>query len=136
MLNKVRVDKWLWSIRIFKTRSLSTDRCKSGKVSINDKNVKPAYLVKVGDVLQVRKEGFNLTLKVVKLLEKRVGAPLAIECYENLTTEEEMNKYKDWYIGKSRSEFREKGAGRPTKRDRRELEGFKDDYLYFDEEDD
>lgn len=136
MLNKVRVDKWLWSIRIFKTRSLSTDRCKSGKVSINDKNVKPAYLVKLGDVLQVRKEGFNLTLKVTKLLEKRVGAPMAIECYENLTTEEEMNKYKDWYIGKSRSEFREKGAGRPTKRDRRELEDFKDDRLYFDEDDD
>ncbi len=132
MLNKVRVDKWLWSIRIFKTRSLATDKCKSGKVSIDGKNIKPSHLIREGDILQVRKEGFNLTLKVVKLLEKRVGAPLAVECYENLTSEEEMNKYNDWYIGKARSEVREKGAGRPTKRERRELDEFKEDYLDLD----
>ena len=134
MLSKVRVDKWIWSIRIFKTRSLATDKCKSGKVSINGKSLKPAFLLKGGELVTVRKEGFNLTLKVIKLIDKRVGAPLAVDCYENLTSEEEMNKYNDWYVGKARSEFREKGAGRPTKRERRDLEEFKDDFL-FDFED-
>lgn len=135
MLKKVRIDKWLWSIRIFKTRSLSTEKCKSGKVSMDGKNLKPSYLIKEGEIVQVRKEGFNLTLKAIKLLEKRVGAPIAVECYENLTSEEEMNKYNDWYIGKARSEFRAKGSGRPTKRERRDLEGFKEGYLDFDDED-
>jgi len=126
MLKKVRVDKWLWSVRIFKSRTLATDTCKSGKVKIDGNSIKPSFMLVRGEELQVRKEGFDMVYKVVDLLEKRVSATLAEVCYENLTPEEEMNKYKDWYVGKKGTEQREKGAGRPTKRERREIDGFKD----------
>ncbi len=127
MLDKVRVDKWLWSVRIFKSRTLATDACKSGKVKIGDVNVKPSYLLQRDEIVNVKKNGFNLTFKVVDLLQKRVGAPLAQEYYIDLTPEEELNKYNDWFVGKARMEFREKGKGRPTKKDRRNIEKFKDD---------
>ncbi|MEN0048311.1 MAG: RNA-binding S4 domain-containing protein [Bacteroidota bacterium] len=126
MLKKVRIDKWLWSVRIFKTRTLATNSCKSGKVKIDGENVKPSYLVQRDEIVQVRKEGFDLQFKVIDLIEKRVGAPIAQKCYENQTSEEELNKYKDWFVGKGRPEVREKGAGRPTKKDRRQIEEFKD----------
>lgn len=126
MLKKVRVDKWLWSVRIFKSRSKATNACKTGKIKIDDISLKPSFLLERESILQVRKEGFNLVYKVVDLLDKRVSATLAEPCYENLTPEEELNKYKSWYIGKGAPEKREKGAGRPTKRERRELDDYKD----------
>ena len=132
MAKKVRIDKWLWSVRIFKSRSIATDACKSGKVKIGEKSVKPSYLVSVGDLLHVRKEGFNLQFKVVSLLEKRVSAVLAAPCYENLTPDDELNKYKDWYVGKGKPEIRERGSGRPTKKERRTMEDFKVDYFNKD----
>lgn len=125
-MEKVRIDKWLWSIRIFKSRTLAADAIKSGKVRIGDANAKPADSVTVGQMVYVKKDGFNLELLVKKLIEKRVAATIAVECYENLTPVEEMNKYKEWYIGKQGAEVRERGTGRPTKRERREIEGFKD----------
>ena len=127
MLKKVRVDKWLWSVRIFKSRSMATDACKSGKVKLDDKNLKPSFLLHRGEILHVKKNGFNMVYKVVDLLEKRVSATLAQPCYENLTPEDELNKYNDWYIGKAKAEIREKGAGRPTKKERRLIDRFKDD---------
>ena len=125
-MDKVRIDKWLWAVRIFKSRTLATDVVKKGKVKVNGEGVKPSTNVSVGDRLTVLKEGFNLDLEVVKLLNKRVGAPLAVTCYVDHTPEEELNKYKDWFVGKAKGEFREKGLGRPTKRERRVLEDFKD----------
>jgi ribosome-associated heat shock protein Hsp15 len=125
-MEKVRIDKWLWSIRIFKSRTLAADAIKSGKVRIGEANAKPADSVTVGQMVYVKKDGFNLELLVKKLIEKRVAATIAVECYENLTPVEEMNKYKEWYIGKQGTEVRERGTGRPTKRERREIEGFKD----------
>ena len=124
-MDKVRIDKWLWAVRIFKSRTLATDVVKKGKVRLNGEPVKPSSNVTVGDRLSVVKEGFNLDLEVVKLLNKRVGAPLAVTAYIDHTTEEEMNKYRDWFVGKAGGEHREKGLGRPTKRERRDLEGFK-----------
>ena len=124
-MEKVRIDKWLWSIRIFKSRTLASDAIKSGKVRIGEANAKPADSVVVGHVVFVKKDGFNLELLVKKLIEKRVAATIAVECYENLTPTEEMNKYKEWYIGKQGAEVRERGTGRPTKRERRDIEGFK-----------
>jgi len=126
MLKKIRIDKWLWSVRIFKSRSMATDACKSGKIKIGEQNVKPSYLLKRGEIIAVKKNGFDLSFKVVDLLEKRVSAVLAQPCYEDLTPPEELNKYKDWFVGKGRPEVREKGTGRPTKRDRREIDKFKD----------
>lgn len=128
-MDKVRVDKWLWAVRIFKSRTLATETCKSKNVAIGEKTVKPSVSVQVGDIVHVKKEGFNMTFKVVQLLEKRVGAPIAITCYENLTSEDEMNKYKDWFVGKAQPERRDRGSGRPTKRERRDLEGFKDGFF-------
>ena len=125
MLKKVRIDKWLWSVRIFKSRTKSSDACKSGKVKIGDVSVKASSFVVRGDYVKVKKEGFNLEFKVIDLIQKRVSAELAKPCYENLTPEDELNKYKDWYIGKAAPERREKGAGRPTKKERRKIEKFK-----------
>ncbi len=122
---KVRVDKWLWSIRVFKSRSLATDVCKSGGVRAGEKVVKPSYLVGIGETLTVKKNGFQMVYKVKGLISKRVSATLAAECYENLTSEEELNKFNAWFIGKARPEIREKGLGRPTKRERREIDDFK-----------
>lgn len=125
---KVRVDKWLWSVRIFKTRTLAIDACKSGKVKINDEPVKPSAQVGVEDVVVVRKEGFNFQYRVVQLIEKRVGAPIAVTCYEDMTPEAERNKYKAWFLnGSPTGEQRERGTGRPTKRERRDIDAFKDD---------
>lgn len=126
MLKKVRIDKWLWSVRIFKSRSMATDACKSGKVKIKDANVKPSYMLQRAEIISVKKNGFNLTFKVVDLLEKRVSAVIAQPCYEDLTPAEEMSKYKDWFVGKGKPEVREKGTGRPTKKERREIDRFKD----------
>jgi len=124
-MEKVRVDKWLWSVRIFKSRTMATDACKSNKVKINDKPVKASYMLSRGETLQVHKEGFNMVFKVVDLIEKRVSATLAEPCYENLTSPDEMSKFKDWYVGKASTEKRERGAGRPTKRERRTIDKFK-----------
>lgn len=137
-MEKVRIDQWLWSVRIFKSRSLASKACKTGKVSIGDSNAKPSQHVRVGELVYVKKNGFNLTFEVVTLIRKRVSATLAAPCYKDLTPEAELNKYKDWYVGKSQSEVRDKGSGRPTKRDRREITEFKHDYWDndFDEFDD
>jgi ribosome-associated heat shock protein Hsp15 len=77
--------------------------------------------------VQIRKDGFIRTFKVTDLIERRVSAPLAQACYEELTPESELRKYKDWFIGKARPEIRERGAGRPTKKERRSLDTFKRD---------
>lgn len=124
-MDKVRIDKWLWSVRIFKSRTIATDACKEGKVKLNGAVAKSSQLIQVGDQLEVKKEGFNMQYKVLDLIEKRVGAPLAQACYEDLTPAEELNKYKDWFVGKAGAEYREKGAGRPTKKERREIDDFK-----------
>jgi len=124
-LEKVRIDKWLWSVRIFKSRSQATDACKNGRVKINEKPVKASMMIERGAHIHVHKDGFYYEFKVIDLIEKRVGAPLAQVCYENLTPADELHKYDDWYIGKGRPEIREKGAGRPTKRERRDIDRFK-----------
>ena len=113
---------------------MATDACKTRKIKIEDKPLKPSYLIKKGDVLQVHKEGFNLVIKVVDIINKRVSATLAEPCYENLTPEEELNKFKNWFIGKGIPERRERGTGRPTKRERREIDGFKDESFFIDDE--
>jgi ribosome-associated heat shock protein Hsp15 len=128
MADKVRIDKYLWAIRIFKSRTLATEACKEGKVKLYGENAKPSALVTIGDVIDVIKDGFRLKYKIVALIEKRVSPVLAKPCYEDLTPEEEINKYKSWFIGKGGPERRERGAGRPTKRDRREIDDFKDYY--------
>jgi len=128
MADKVRIDKYLWAIRIFKSRTLATEACKEGKIKLFGENAKPSALVTIGNIIDVVKDGFKLKYKVVQLIEKRVSPVLAKPCYEDLTPEEEINKYKSWFIGKGGPERRERGAGRPTKKERREIDDFKDYY--------
>ena len=123
---KVRIDKWLWSVRIFKSRTIAIDACKAGRVRIEGEPVKPSYLLSENEEVTVKKEGFNFQFRALVLIEKRVGAPIAVTCYENITPEEELNKYKAWFQnGVGSAEKREKGAGRPTKKERREIDRFK-----------
>lgn len=131
-LKKVRIDKWLWSVRIFKSRSMATTACKSGKVKVNGTNVKPSFMLEPDQLVDVKKNGYNLNFKATSLIEKRVSASIAHECYENLTPDDELNKFDSKYLNASLSEIREKGLGRPTKRERRDI----DDFKRFDDDDD
>jgi ribosome-associated heat shock protein Hsp15 len=112
---------------------MSTNAAKAGKIKLGETTLKPSSGIEVGQIISVRKNGFNFQFEVLKLIEKRVSATLAAECYENRTPEEEMHKYETWYVGKAQPERRERGAGRPTKKERREIEDFKDEYFAFDE---
>ena len=140
--NEARIDKWLWAARIFKTRSIAVDAIKNGRVTIQGVNVKPSRMVKVGEVVSVRKPPITYSFKILKTIEQRVGAKLLPEIYENVTPADqyellEMNRISGFIN-------RQRGTGRPTKKDRRaldefvgpSLEGYGDFDFDFDEEDD
>lgn len=126
-LKRTRIDKWLWATRWFKTRTMATDACNSGKVKMNDKNVKASTMVEVGQQVMVRKNNIRYTLQVERIIEKRVGAPIAKESYIDLTPPEEKEAGKSISSWFNKFEVRDKGAGRPTKKDRRDIERFKID---------
>ena len=129
---KMRIDKWLWNVRIFKSRTKATNACKKGAVKIGDLRLKPSSLIGPGDKIDVRKDGFELEFLIKELIPKRVSATLAQPCYDNLTPLEELNKFRNWFIGKAPAERREKGSGRPTKRDRREIDEYKEEIFLDD----
>ncbi len=126
-MDKTRVDKWLWAVRIFKSRSMAADACKNGRVKFNGSILKASANVHKGNIIQVRKDHFNFTFKVLEIIDKRVSAKLAEPCYENLTPPEELNKFKSWFINSQTVEYREKGTGRPTKKERRVIDDYKTD---------
>jgi len=111
-----RVDSWLWAVRVLKTRSAATAASKAGHVTVNDERAKPAQTVRVGDVVRVRLDGEERTLQVSRLIAKRVGAPVAAECYIDLTPPKPPKEERVLTV------VRDRGAGRPTKRDRRVIE--------------
>ena len=124
--NTTRIDKWLWAVRIFKTRSLATERCSGGKVKIDGNTVKASRLIKPGDLIKVRKGVIKYDYKVLKISEKRMGAKIIPDFREDLTKEEELEKLKT-----STSlpyQTREKGKGRPTKKERRIIDKLKGKY--------
>ncbi len=119
---EARIDKWLWAARIFKTRSIAADECKNGRVSIKGVKQKPSKMIKEGDVIEVKKGPITYSFKVLKAIQNRVGAKLVPEVLENVTTKEqlellEMNRISG-FIGRAR------GTGRPTKKERRDLDEF------------
>ena len=119
-MEEVRIDKYLWSIRVYKTRSEATDACKGGKIRLNGLDIKPSRTVKCGDVIVARKGAVTYTYKVLQLIDKRQGAKLVPNYAENLTPPEELAKLRapvETFFLK-----RDRGAGRPTKKDRREME--------------
>ena len=115
-----RIDKFLWAIRAFKTRSEATDACNGGKVKLNGVNAKASKAVKIGDVLEVRKGIALYTYKILKLSENRMGAAMVPEYAEDLTPESETAKLHAPH--ETIVMRRDKGSGRPTKKERRELE--------------
>jgi ribosome-associated heat shock protein Hsp15 len=121
----VRIDKFLWAVRIFKTRSLASEACKKGKIIINNVQVKSSRLILKGEVISVRKPPVTYTYKVIDPLENRIAAKEVPEHLEDLTPEEEKTKL--YVKAASLSGYREKGLGRPTKKDRRQLEKLKED---------
>ncbi len=116
-----RIDKWLWAVRAFKTRSQATEACRSGKVKVDEQAVKPSREVKRGMVVSVHRGPITQTFRVVELLKKRVGAKLVDKYMEDLTPEEEYRKLE---LIKSKPAARARGAGRPTKKDRRDLDSW------------
>jgi ribosome-associated heat shock protein Hsp15 len=120
MEDGVRIDKWLWSVRIYKTRNQATLACKSGRVKIGDHAVKASREVKPGEVITISLESLKKSVKVLDLAEHRLGAKLVAGFMEDLTPEEEYRKLQLRKDGGSG--YRLKGLGRPTKKDRRELE--------------
>ena len=121
-MNEARIDKWMWAVRIFKTRTIAAEACKKGRISINGALAKAARTVKPGDVIQVRKPPVTYSFKVLQPIEKRVGAKLVAEMMENVTTPEQYELLEMSRV--SGFVNRAKGTGRPTKKDRRSLEEF------------
>lgn len=119
MEQKVRIDKWLWAVRIYKTRSIAAEACKKGRVFVNDQPAKPSREIIAGDVVIVRKPPVVYTYKVKEANEKRVSAKLVENLLEDLTTSEEIDKLN---IRETVSFYRDRGTGRPTKKDRREID--------------
>ena len=129
MNNEARIDKWLWAARIFKTRTIAAAACKKGQVSLKGSTVKASRMIKVGDIIDVRKPPVTYSFRVLQAIERRVGAKLIPEILENVTAPEqyeilEMNKISGFIN-------RAKGTGRPTKKDRRSLDEFQSEVPKF-----
>ena len=121
-MEEVRIDKWLWAVRIFKTRTIAVEACKKGRVMIDDVTIKPSRNVRAGDVIQVRKPPVTYSFKVLALADKRMGAKMVPQFMENVTSPDqyellELNKISGFVD-------RQRGTGRPTKKERRDLEQF------------
>ena len=126
---EARIDKWLWAARIFKTRTIAAAACKKGQVSMGGAQLKPSRMIKAGDVINVRKAPITYSFRVLQPIERRVGAKLIPEILENITTPDqyellEMSKISG-FVGRA------KGTGRPTKKERRSLDDFRDDVPEF-----
>lgn len=133
--DSARIDKWLWAARIYKTRSLAVDAIKNGRVTMDGVNVKPSRTIKAGDTIDVRKPPITLSFKVLACIESRVGAKLLPQVYENVTDPKqyeilEMSRISGFID-------RQRGTGRPTKKDRRALDNFIEPAMFgWDEYDD
>lgn len=132
---EARIDKWLCAARIFKTRSIASDACKNGRITINGSNVKPSRMIKEGEIVNVKKPPIIYSFKVLKAIEQRVGAKLLPEIYENVT---EPKQYEILQMSRiSGFVDRAHGTGRPTKKERRALDAFIEPASFgFDEDED
>jgi ribosome-associated heat shock protein Hsp15 len=124
---KLRIDKYLWAIRLFKTRTLASDACKAGRVKLDNKNIKASHEVKIGETYQVSKGPDRKVVRVTGLLENRVDAKKAVDYYLDVTPVEQTPAFKSMFHAPLLK--RDRGTGRPTKRDRREIDDLKDDFF-------
>ena len=120
---EVRIDKWLWCVRVYKTRSMATEGCRAGKVKINGQETKASHIVKIGETIEVQIEQLKRILFVKDILDRRVSAKIAVDFVEDQTPAEEIEKIR--IAHKTNFEKRDRGIGRPTKRERRDIEKFK-----------
>ncbi len=133
MKTEVRIDKWLWAVRLFKTRSLAADACKKGKVVIQNIQVKPSRNVKVGDVVCIKRNPILFSFKVLALSENRMNAKLVAGFTENVTTADQLELIE---LGELAGQIgRDRGTGRPTKKERRDIDEFIEP-TFMDEEGD
>lgn len=119
----MRVDKWLWAVRVFKTRTQASDACKGGKVKIDGINVKPSREIKVDDEIEVQQQTIKKKIKVLKLVKNRVGAKFVADLMQDLTPPEEYERLEMMRL--LNHEKRGRGEGRPTKKDRRDIDRLK-----------
>ena len=131
-MEEVRIDKWLWAVRIFKTRTVATEACKKGRVQIQNASVKPSRMIRPGEIIDVRKPPVTFSFKVLALSDKRMGAKLVPEFMENVTPPDQYELLELGKIGGFVD--RQRGTGRPTKKERRDLDQFTDAFD-FDESD-
>ncbi len=137
---EVRIDKWLWAMRVFKTRTIATDACKKGRVMMGGAPVKPSRPIKEGDIIEVRKPPITYTFRVKATTQNRLGAKLVPDYLENITPQSQYDLLEMTKI--SGFVDRRKGMGRPTKRDSREMSRFKEDsyadtyFLDWEDDDD
>ena len=137
---EARIDKWLWAVRLYMTRSMATDACKKGQVTMNGTTMKPSKSIKEGDIVSVRKPPITYTFRVLKAIENRVGAKLVPEILENITPKEQYDILEMSKLSGFANRMR--GTGRPTKKERRDLDEFLGDdnfgaeLFFLDDEDD
>src|ERR1700743_2864993 len=127
---KLRIDKYLWAIRVFKTRTLAAEACKAGRVKLEGNNIKPSHEVKIGETYQVSKGIERKVIKVTGLLENRTDAKTAVNFYADETPVEQTHGFKTMFQAPMLK--RDRGTGRPTKKDRREIDGIQGDYFKED----
>lgn len=118
----VRIDAWVWAVRLMPTRTAAGNACETGKIKVNGSTVKPAKKIGAGDVVEVRNPAGSKTVRVTRTISKRVGAPIAVTCYDLIAEEVTHGRAED---GIAVWAHRERGTGRPTKRDRRQIEAFR-----------
>lgn len=131
---EVRVDKYLFAMRIYKTRSIAAEACKKGRVTMNGVQLKPARTFKTGDVFSVRKNPVTFTYKVLQLSENRLGARLVGEYLQDITSPDQLELLEMARLAGKQG--RDRGTGRPTKKDRRDIETFFSDDLSYTLDDD
>lgn len=119
---KVRIDKWLWAVRLFKTRSMATTACDQGKISVNNTTAKASRIVNVNDIIHIKRTGIVRSYKILQVISNRIAAKLVEEHCLDLTPPDELESFKN--RSKRPGIYRDPGSGRPTKRERRDLDDF------------
>lgn len=132
MLKEERIDKWMWAVRLFKTRSRAADACKKNKVSLNGTLAKPSRTVKEGDIINIRKGPVTCSFKVLAVAHNRMGAKLVPDFMLNVTAKDQLELIEIRKL--ANSSRRMKGLGRPTKKERREIDDYNEELFFIDED--
>ncbi len=128
-MGEIRIDKWLWAVRLFKTRSLAAEACKKGKIIVQNRPVKPSKIIAIGDIIQIRRNPIVYSFKVLNVSQNRMGAKLVPQFMAHVTTPDQLALLELLKLEEKNN--RSKGLGRPTKKERRDLDEFIDDNPFF-----